>query len=76
MEFGAIEIEVQCSDLNEHRRRVETRVTDIPGLIMPAWAEVYRQGIHPWHREHLMVDSAARTTEQNVGLIREALPES
>ena len=33
----AIEIEVNCSDLNEHRRRVETRTNDIPGLKLPTW---------------------------------------
>ena len=75
-EVTAIEIEVTCSDLNEHRRRVETRVTDIPGLMMPAWADVVAREYHPWHRKHLVIDSAVRTTEQNVGLIREALSES
>jgi predicted kinase len=27
-----VEVEVVCSDLAEHRRRVETRATDVPGL--------------------------------------------
>src|SRR6185436_18072433 len=36
----AIEIEVECSDVNEHRRRVETRTTDIPGFRLPTWDEV------------------------------------
>jgi predicted kinase len=72
---GAIEIEVTCSDLTEHRRRVETRVADIPGLKMPAWADVVAREYHPWHREHLVIDSADRTPEQSVGLIREALAE-
>src|SRR5215469_2954300 len=36
----AIEIEVKCTDLNEHRRRVETRSNDIPGFSMPTWVDV------------------------------------
>ena len=69
----AFEVEVRCSDLNEHRRRVETRVTDVPGLILPAWTDVVAREYDPWRREHLVIESAARTPEQNVALIREAL---
>ena len=37
---AAVEIEVVCSDAAEHRRRIETRTTDIPGLRPPTWAEI------------------------------------
>ena len=70
---GAIEIEVRCSDLAEHRRRVETRVADIPGLALPGWAEVAAREYDAWSREHLVIESAGRTIEQNVGVIRGAL---
>jgi predicted kinase len=30
-------IEVVCSDIEEHRYRVDNRVTDITGLILPSW---------------------------------------
>jgi predicted kinase len=72
---GAVEIEVQCSDVNEHRRRVETRTTDIPGLKLPTWEEVVGREYHPWDREHLAIDTAGRTVERNVDAIREVLPE-
>ena len=71
----AIEIEVKCSDVNEHRRRVETRTTDIPGLKLPTWEEVVGREYHPWTREHLAIDTAGRTVEQNVDAIRQMLPE-
>ena len=71
----AIEIEVTCSDVNEHRRRVETRTTDIPGLKLPAWEEVIGREYHRWDGEHLVVDTADRTVEQNVAAIRQVLPE-
>lgn len=36
----SVEIEVICSDKNEHRRRAETRATDVQGLIKPTWEEI------------------------------------
>jgi hypothetical protein len=74
VEGETIEIEVTCSDLNQHRRRVKTRVTDPPGLIVcQPGADAIARESHPGDREHLVVDSLVRTTQQNVGLIREAL---
>lgn len=35
-----IEIEVICSDANEHRKRAEARRSDIPGLKLPTWEEI------------------------------------
>jgi predicted kinase len=70
-----IEIELKCSDVNEHRRRVETRTADIPGLKLPTWEEVVGREYHPWDREHLVIDTAGRTVGQNVDVIRQVLPE-
>ena len=70
----AIEIEVQCSDVSEHRRRVESRTTDVPGLKLPTWNEVANREYHPWDREHLVIDTAGRTVEHNLGTIRQVLP--
>jgi predicted kinase len=73
VQVRAIEIEVKCSDVNEHRHRVETRTTDIPGLKLPTWEEVVDREYHAWDREHLVIDTAGRTVEQNVDAIREVL---
>jgi len=75
VQLGAIEIEVKCSDVNEHQCRVETRIADIPGLRLPTWEEVVSREYHPWDREHLVIDTAGRTVEQNVNMVREVLPE-
>jgi len=69
----AVEIEIVCSDCEEHRRRVESRISDIPGARPPSWHEVVDREYHAWDREHLVVDSGARTAEECVGLIRERL---
>jgi predicted kinase len=69
----AIEVEVQCSDVDEHRRRVEARIADLPGLSVPTWEEVLSREYAPWNREHLVLDTADRTVDQNVKTLREAL---
>ena len=70
----AIEIEVTCSDGNEHRRRVETRAADISGLKPPTWQEVVSREFHSWNRERIVIDTAGFSVEQNVKMLRDALP--
>ncbi|HET9309276.1 MAG TPA: AAA family ATPase [Candidatus Sulfotelmatobacter sp.] len=69
-----MEIEVICSDPRKHRARVETRKPDIFGLSLPTWEQVISREYHPWHREHIVIDTANRTLEQNIETLREALP--
>ncbi len=69
----AVEIEIRCSVPEEHRRRVEARAAEIPGVTMPTWADVLAREYHAWDREHLVIDSANRTTDENVGAIRAVL---
>jgi predicted kinase len=45
-----------CSDPVEHRRRVEHRVADLPGHVLPRWAEIRRGD--QWHERHAVVDTA------------------
>jgi predicted kinase len=70
---AAIEIEVQCSDPGEHQRRVETRRSDIPGLLLPTWEDVISREYHPWNRDCVRVETANRTPEQNVALLRKLI---
>ncbi len=57
-------IEVVCSDPEEHRRRVETRLPTVPGLKLPTWADVRRREYHPWRGGSLVVDTACRTAPE------------
>jgi len=68
-----VEVEVRCSDLADHRRRVESRTSDVPGLILPTWDEIIAREYHPWDREHLEVDSATMSSGQIVNSIRRRL---
>lgn len=59
------EIEVVCSDDVEHRRRVETRKTRIPGFQLPTWDDVVQREYHLWEHEHLVIDTAAQTPQES-----------
>jgi predicted kinase len=41
-------VEVVVTDPVEHRRRVEARVSDLDGLVVPTWAQVTSLGYVPW----------------------------
>ena len=53
-----VEVEVVCSDIGEHRRRVENRKADIPGHTLPTWDEVQQRVYEPWLSHRLVIDSA------------------
>lgn len=54
----ALDVEVTCSDLDEHRRRVEERVADLDGFKLPTWADVLSRDYQPWTTPRLVVDMA------------------
>jgi predicted kinase len=54
-------IEVVCSDVQEHRSRVESRRTEVPGLKLPSWDEVMSREYHPWTTPRLVIDTAGRS---------------
>src|ERR1700722_13707804 len=74
-QVSAVEIEVICSDINEHQHRVETRITDNPGSRSLTWQEVVLRDYRPWDREHIVIDTANRTVEEVVTILRGAIPE-
>ena len=51
-------VELVCSDAAEHRRRVEQRVSDIDGLVLPDWRAVLRRDYEPWPEADLRADTA------------------
>ena len=63
---AVVEVEVVCSDVNEHRRRIASRTSDIPGLKLPTWGEVEARAYEPWEGEHVVIDTAHRPAERSV----------
>ena len=53
-------VEVRCSDIAEHRRRVEARGPEMPGQGVPGWTQVLQRRYEPWPPElsgRLVVDN-------------------
>ena len=70
---ACLEVEFICSDVSEHRRRVESRVADIPGLRLPDWGAVLKREYEPWDREHLVLDTAELSIAEAVELTLRAV---
>ena len=68
-----VEVEIICSDPEEHRRRIETRTSDVPGLVLPDWAAVMERDYHPWNREHLTIDTIGSSVDDCVDQVLAAL---
>jgi predicted kinase len=66
----SVDVEVVCSDAAVHRRRVEGRVADIPGHVLPDWDAVVRRDYRPWDGERLEVDTAHAAVDEAVRRIR------
>lgn len=64
-----VEVELACSHPNEHRRRVETRTSDVEGLVKPTWKHVAAREYASWERAHLVIDTAGTTPAEAAGLI-------
>ncbi|WP_368882673.1 AAA family ATPase [Proteus mirabilis] len=70
---GYLEIEIICSDIIEHRKRVETRVSEVEGLTLPDWKQVTDLVYEPWNREHLVLDSYSLSSDECVSRIIDVL---
>ncbi len=69
----AIEIEVICSDRDEHRRRIEKRVADIQNHVLPTWDDVLEREYEPRHDERVILDTSIIDIENCVQKIIENL---
>lgn len=70
---GYLDIEIICSDEDEHRRRVEARTADIQNHRPPTWQEVQDRDYRPWDTEQMRIDTAKLTVEEAVELILSAV---
>jgi len=55
-------IEIICSDADEHKKRIKDRVCDIPGLALPSWKEVEQREYDSWGENRVIVDTAGKNS--------------
>lgn len=68
-----VNIQVVCSDMSEHQRRVESRTSDIPGLTPPTWQSVLAHEYEPWAESPLTVDTARLPPHEALTMINAQL---
>jgi predicted kinase len=56
-----VNIEIVCSDLFEHRNRIETRSSSIPGLMLPTWQDVENREFQPWSRNRIVINTSGKS---------------
>jgi hypothetical protein len=66
-------IEVICSEKNEHQRRVETMLGDIAGLTPPTWQSVLDHEYEAWAEEPFTIDTALTSPAQAVSMLAKRL---
>jgi len=69
-----IEVEVVCSDVDAHRRRVESRLPDIAGHVLPTWSDASNRDYRPWDTDRLIVDTARLNAQESAQAILSAIP--
>ena len=71
-----VEVEILCSDLKEHRRRVEKRTADLALFRPPTWDEVLSREYDSWDNEHIVIDTIGSSVEESVRILHQKLPGS
>lgn len=73
-----VNIEVLCSNAEEHRRRIESRTTTIEGLKLPTWQEVVDREYHEWPSDRVVIDTANQSISDSVATLANklSLPEN
>ncbi|MGH7003856.1 MAG: AAA family ATPase [Alphaproteobacteria bacterium] len=66
MAARSVDIELICSDRAEHRRRIETRQSDIEGLNPPDWQDVVNRHYETWSTPRITIDTAGAGLDETI----------
>jgi predicted kinase len=69
----AVRVELVCSNVDEHKRRIESRSADITHHRLPTWSEVLAHDYRPWDSDRLVIDTARLDVPQSVQAIVSAI---
>lgn len=60
-----VNIEVRCSNKQEHQQRVETRSSSIQNLVLPSWQQVIERRYEPWQQMVISIDTANQSVAES-----------
>ena len=58
-------IEIICSNQNQHRDRAENRTSSINNLKLPGWQAIVNREYHKWNNKRIIIDTAEKTVEES-----------
>jgi len=58
-------IEVICSDIEEHKKRTKERECDIPGMVLPSWKQVEEREYDSWGDNRILIDTASKNGNES-----------
>ena len=61
-----VNIEIICSDKTEHRQRIETRLSTVPGLKLPTWKEVESREYQSWSKDRIQIDTSGKSERESL----------
>lgn len=61
-----VNIHLVCSNVAEHRRRVEERLADIPDHILPTWEAIVQHEFETRDDDHLLLDTTTMSPAELV----------
>lgn len=61
-----VDIEIYCSDSEEHKNRAEQRNTTVTNLTLPTWKQIQNREYHPWNDDIVRIDTAGKTPEESL----------
>ncbi|MEX0721250.1 MAG: AAA family ATPase [Balneolaceae bacterium] len=67
------DIEIICSDKEEHKRRVESRISDVEGVQLPSWKDVVNRDYRKWINERIIIDTANKSIAESQKEIEQAI---
>jgi len=67
-----LEVEIICSNKDEHKNRIQSRRADISGHILPTWDQVLKREYEPWNRNRLVIDTASNNPDECLSLLMAA----
>lgn len=68
-----VNIEVICSNKDEHKKRVEARHVDVNNLKPPTWEEVSNRDYHGWTSHRILIDTSNKTISESLAELLEKL---
>ncbi len=68
-----MQIEITCSDLEQHKERVEQRMSDLKEFKLPSWQDVLDRCYEAWENSDLIIDTAKYNVTESISIIMSRL---